>query len=74
MKELGPSWHFKIVWKDKIALIIKQKLLITLLKMVGVRVVSNFWFSFISWVVTEYLDLVGTLHSNNNPNTDKKKA
>ena len=44
MKELEPSWHFKIVWKDKIALIIKQHLLTTLLKMVGVRVISDFCF------------------------------
>ena len=26
MKELGPSWHFKFVWKDKITLIIKQNI------------------------------------------------
>ena len=30
MKELGPNWHFKFVWKDKITPIIKQKLLPTL--------------------------------------------
>ena len=44
MKELRPSWHFKIVWKDKIALIIKYKLLTTLTPTIFNRVVSNLCF------------------------------